>query len=96
MELLRKHMAPVDRIISLGFSIPPSDGHDVEALRSSIRAEAKVGLVYRSAPSDLTEKNWEEICPNDQLRVLFSNGIPLSSAAEIEQFWTAIFGFLQT
>jgi hypothetical protein len=88
-------MASVDRIISLGFSVPPSDGHIVEALRSSTRADAKVGLVYRAAPSDSTEKNWEEICPSDQLRVLFSSGIPLSSAAEIERFWTTIFGFLQ-
>jgi hypothetical protein len=93
IELLREQVALADRVISLGFSVPPSDGHIAEALKSSM-VTANVGLVFRAAPSDSTVKNWGEICPRDRLTILSSSGIPLSSEIEIETFWRSAFEFL--
>lgn len=93
LDLLSHQVSLADRVISLGFSVPPSDGHIVQALKS-IRADAKVGLVFREAPGDSTVKNWHETCSGEQLTILSAAGIPLSSQTEIDAFWRKIFHFL--
>jgi hypothetical protein len=94
IELLRDQAAVADRVISLGFSVPPSDRHVAEALKS-IRAGTRVGLVFRMISGDSTLKNWEGICPKDHVEVPGSAGIPLSSQAEIDSFWQGMLDFVE-
>ncbi|TFW13367.1 hypothetical protein E4L96_19920 [Massilia arenosa] len=90
LGLTYRAVSHANRIVVLGFSLPPSDMH-MRALFESVRwSDKEVFLCYREGALDTTEDNWRSVARGATIRTVTREGIDVSTADQIESFWRSL------
>jgi len=84
LELMRDKVSKAEIIVSLGFSLPPSDSHIADVVRLAGRS-VPVGLVFRASAQDATLRNWEAALGSDRIVTISDCGMPVHSLADIDR-----------
>ncbi len=86
-----------DVIISIGFSIPPSDIY-IRTLFDIVNQHSnnvqfnkkKIGLIYKANSNDKTEANWKSIFTSNEVEIISKEGLVVSSVESINEMWEKI------
>ena len=90
LGLTYRAVAGADRIVVLGFSLPPSDLH-MRALFETVKWTGKEVLIYyRAGAGDVTEENWRAVARAADVRVVTDAGIDVSTIPSIQTFWKSL------
>jgi hypothetical protein len=90
LRLCISALADADAVVSIGFSLPPSDLHVCAAFEIASWRGKRLGLCYRDPSGGATANNWERVAHGARTTVMSDSGLPLSNEAEISAFWQAV------
>jgi hypothetical protein len=96
-EILRQMVEVLERaevVISIGFSLPPSDLHICAAFELVTWTRKKLGLCFYRSPTDSTLQNWRRVARGANLQILTDRGLPTDSDVAIRDFWAEISRFI--
>ena len=83
LRLCISALADADAVVSIGFSLPPSDLHVCAAFEIASWRDKRLGLCYLDPPGGTTAENWERVAHGARTTVMSNSGLPLSNQAEL-------------
>jgi len=95
LRLIVEAVQQAERVLVIGFSLPPSDLHVCAAFEAINWTGKKLGLVFREGPSDDTEKHWRRVAGGQAISMTINTGIPLESESAVNGFWDKVRTFLE-
>jgi hypothetical protein len=94
LRLIVEAVQQTDRVLVIGFSLPPSDLHVCAAFGAINWSDKKLGLVFRKGPADETEMHWRRVAGGQTISMTMDTGVPLESRDSVKSFWKSVYDFL--
>jgi hypothetical protein len=94
LRLIIEAVQRAERVLVMGFSLPPSDLHVCAAFEAINWNDKKLGLVFRGGSSDETEMHWKRVAGEQTISMKIHSGIPLESVSTVKGFWKEVSDFL--
>lgn len=94
LRLIVEAVQKAERVLVMGFSLPPSDLHVCAAFEAINWNDKKLGLVFKEGPADDTEMHWKRVAGGQSLSMTINTGIPLGSVSTVNRFWKEVSDFL--
>jgi hypothetical protein len=94
LRLIVEAVQQAERVLVVGFSLPPSDLHVCAAFEAINWEAKKLGLVFRESPADNTKMHWKRVAGGQTISTMAKAGMPVDSVSSIESFWQTVRNFL--
>jgi hypothetical protein len=94
LRLIVEAVQQAERVLVVGFSLPPSDLHVCAAFEAINWSDKKLGLVFREGPADDTEMHWKRVAGAQAISMTINTGVPLDSTTSVKGFWKTVSDFV--
>jgi hypothetical protein len=94
LRLIVEAVQQAERVLVVGFSLPPSDLHVCAAFEAINWSDKKLGLVFREGPADDTEIHWKRVAGGQAISMTINTGVPLDSTTSVKSFWKTVSDFV--
>jgi hypothetical protein len=94
LRLIVEAVQQAERVLVIGFSLPPSDLHICAAFEAIDWSKKKLGLVFRKGPTDDTEMHWKRVAGGKATSMTIDTGLPLDAPISVLEFWDRVRDFL--
>ena len=94
LRLIVEAVQQAERVLVIGFSLPPSDLHVCAAFEAINWSDKKLGLVFREGPADETEMHWKRVAGGQAISMTINTGVPLDTTTTVKGFWKSVNDFV--
>ena len=94
LRLIVEAVQQAERVLVIGFSLPPSDLHVCAAFEAINWSDKKLGLVFREGPADETEMHWKRVAGGQAISMTINTGVPLDTTTTVKSFWKSVNDFV--